>query len=277
MSYIESTKLNLKLINKISYKYTFSICTLVTNKIEYHEMLQSFLNKGFTSEECEFLYIDNTKGCGYEAYQGLNLFLQQAKGQYIIICHQDIVLIDDDKKQLLKCIEEINYLDPDWGILANAGGINFKWIVSYLTPKNGVRHPQKNLPLRTKTIDENFMLVKNDANLSLSHDLKGFHFYGTDICLIAKILGYNSYIIRFNLLHKSDGTIDSSFYTQRKALIKKYRNVFKNRFLSTTTTRFYISSNVILHHLINTQLISFFVIQYYKHVWHRKRYVPKRV
>jgi hypothetical protein len=273
---MENALISPKSISKPVYEFEFSICTLVTRKSEYEEMLQSFLDKGFTTTECEFLYIDNTTGCKYEAFEGLNLFLHQAKGKYIIICHQDILLIDDDKNQLLKCITEINHLDPNWAILANAGGVNFKWIATHLTQKNGKKISEKRLPLLTKTVDENFIVVKNNANLALSHNLKGFHLYGTDICLIADVLGYTSYVINFNLLHKSNGNPDANFYTLKKALMKKYSNAFRSRFLATTITRFYISGNLTLQTVVNFPLILFFVRQYYKHIWHKKHYVPNQ-
>jgi len=44
-----------------NYAFEFSICTLVTRKQEYNEMLQSFLAKGFSEDKCEFIYADNTE------------------------------------------------------------------------------------------------------------------------------------------------------------------------------------------------------------------------
>ena len=55
-------------------------------------MLQSFFSQGFDEEICEFIYIDNSTQNTFEAYAGLNRFLREAKGKYIIICHQDILL-----------------------------------------------------------------------------------------------------------------------------------------------------------------------------------------
>ena len=59
----------------------YSICTLVTIKEEYQEMMSSFVEAGFDTSFCEFLYIDNTTHNKSEAYQGLNYFLQKAKGE----------------------------------------------------------------------------------------------------------------------------------------------------------------------------------------------------
>ena len=258
------------------YAFEFSICTLVTRKEEYHEMLRSFLDKGFDKKICEYLYIDNTRGCAFDAYKGLNQFLQQAKGKYIIICHQDIIVHDHDMRHLLNKIEEIDESDKNWAILSNAGGINFKWIATNLTQLSGNRIKEKRLPLLTKTIDENFILVKNSANLALSNNLSGFHMYGTDICLIADILGFSSYIIDFNIIHKSNGNADESFYKSRKEFIRKYDHAFRARFMSTTITRFYLSGNWFTAALYNFQPVKFFVRQYYKLFLHKKRYILKR-
>ncbi|MBY0245278.1 MAG: hypothetical protein K2Q03_07490 [Sphingobacteriaceae bacterium] len=264
-----------KNIKQEEYLFEFSICTLVTRKAEYEEMLASFFAKGFTKDTCEFLYIDNSESCTYDAYQGLNIFLKQAKGKYVILCHQDILIHDHDKNHLLARINEIEIADPKWGILANAGGVNIKWIGTQITTGGGVVIKEKRLPLRVKTVDENFMLIKNGTNIALSNNLSGFHLYGTDICLIAEILGFNAYIIDFNLIHKSDGNMDESFFKCRKKLIEKYRFAFRTRFMSTTCTRFCISGNKLTSFLYNFNIVKFFVRQYYKFFWPRHLYAVK--
>jgi len=258
-----------------TYKFEYSICTLVTRKAEYQEMLTSFLEKGFDEKSCEYLFIDNSEKCTFEAFEGLNHFLQQAQGRYVILCHQDIIVHDHDRNHLDEKIAEIEKKDSNWALLANAGGINFKWIATNLTQGSGNRIKEKRLPLITKTIDENFVIAKNSANLALSHNLKGFHLYGADLCLLADVLGFNSYIIDFNVIHKSDGNADHTFYKLRKEFIKKYEHAFRSRFLATTITRFYISGNWFTAWFYNLQPVKFFVRQYYKIFLHKKRYVLK--
>ncbi|SES16283.1 hypothetical protein [Pedobacter rhizosphaerae] len=269
-----STALNVaKSISLSAYEYEYSICTLVTRKAEYVEMLESFLEKGFDKESCEYLFIDNTEGCKFEAFQGLNQFLQQAKGKYIILCHQDIVIHDQDRKYLSARIAEIENNDPNWAILANAGGINFKWIATNLTQGSGNVIKEKRLPLRTKTVDENFMIVKNSANLALSHNLSGFHLYGPDLCLVADVLGFNAYVIDFNIIHKSDGNPDESFYKLRKEFIKKYNNALRGRFMTTTITRYYLSGNWFTAWFYNLQPVKFLVRQFFKAFKPKKLYL----
>jgi hypothetical protein len=257
------------------FEYEFSVCTLVTNSDEYREMVESFFNAGFAENICEYIYIDNSVQNTFEAYAGLNRFLQEAKGKYIILCHQDILLHGHNLNDLRQRIEEIESLDPKWAILANAGGINLKYTAMHLIQGTGNVLHEKLLPLKTETVDENFILVKNEANLAFSADLQGFHLYGTDLCFIADILGYNSYIIDFKLVHKSDGNADKRFYELKKKFIKKYNRALRSRFVGTTITRFYISGNKLLNILGNTGIVLFIARQYYKIFNTKKRYYKK--
>ena len=74
----------------------FSIGTLVTDLNEYLKMLESFYEKGFSSDKCEYIYIDNTSGNKQDAFKGLNRILNSAKASYVILCHQDIRIHADD-------------------------------------------------------------------------------------------------------------------------------------------------------------------------------------
>jgi len=252
------------------FPFRYSICTLVSKPREYEEMINSFVQSGFTPEICEYLCIDNSNANTYDAFSGLNRFLREAKGEYIILCHQDILLHDHTISDLDKRLEEMDVIDANWGVLSNAGGINLKYVAMHVTQNSGNRLIEHLLPLKTKTVDENFILVKNTSNLALSHDLKGFHMYGTDICLISETLGFTSYIIDFNLTHKSDGNADASFYKIRKKLMRKYQKAWRGRFMSTTITRFYISGNGIRYILLNSGISMFLVRQYYK-IFKKKR------
>jgi len=239
-------------------------------------MVASFKAAGFTDDICEFLFADNSIVNSFDAFTGINRFLQEAQGRYIIICHQDVLLHDDTIAVLDMRIKEIELLDPKWAVLSNAGGINLKHIAMHLTQKSGNRLLEDRLPLKAITADENFILVKNQANLALSSDLQGFHLYGTDICLIADVLGYRSYIIEFNLIHKSDGNADQAFYEIKESLKRKYRRAFRGRFLSTTITRFYISGNKMASYLFNSSFVLFLVRQYnklfkFKSLYHRQK------
>lgn len=236
--------------------FTYSICTLVTNQAEYTVMLDSFLQAGFSTDFCEYIYIDNSQVNQYDAYAGLNKMLSLAKGKYIILCHQDIELKFDKIDALEKRIAEVNALDPNWGILSNAGGLHLKQAIQHIS------HPHNEVllgtfPFKVKSVDENFMLFKKNANLSFSRNMKGFHMYGTDCCIIADMLGYNAWVVDFHLMHKSQGNMNKSFYENKSELIQKYQHAFRSRYVRTPCTKLYISGSGLLTSVMNTKLSIF--------------------
>jgi hypothetical protein len=235
----------------------YSICTLVTNLQEYQLMLNSYKTAGFGEEFCEYIYIDNSRENKYDAYEGLNKMISAARGQYIILCHQDIELKFDGIDVLEKRIAEIEGLDKNWGIIANAGGLNLKKVIERIS------HPTHELnlgpfPMQVKSVDENFILLKKSANLGFSRNMKGYHMYGTDICILANATGYNAWVVDFHLLHKSNGVISDSFIQNKRQLITKYNNAFRPRYIRSTCTKLYISGNKFCNLFMNTNFMIFF-------------------
>ena len=247
-----------------SFPIKFSICTLVSNKAEYDEMIGSFLKAGFEQADCEYLFIDNSARNKYEAYEGLNKFLSAAKGKYVIFCHQDILLNYDNRTKLEQCVLEMENKYPDWALLGNAGGVRIKWIASKIADADGKIYHEKNLPLEVKSLDENFILINKKANLGLSHNLKGYHFYGTDLCLIAGVMGYKAYIIDFLLTHKSSGNPDKEFYKLKEEFIKKYKRAFGGKFIQTTITRFFIGGSSFKSFVYNSKPAFKLISLYHK-------------
>ncbi len=182
----------------------YSICTLVNNLAEYEQMVRSFIQGGFDPAFCEYLYLDNSQANRFDGFSGYNHFLHQARGEYIILCHQDIYLLKDGIEELEQRMRELEQLDPDWALFGNAGGIALGNRAVHITDPDG-DHNTGIFPSEVNSLDENFIVVKRSANLSLSRDLSGFHFYGTDICLVARLRGYRAWVVDFNLFHKSRG------------------------------------------------------------------------
>ena len=242
-------------INSQDYKYNFSVCTLVTRKNEYEEMLESFYQKGFTNTNSQFSYIDNSTSNKGDGFAGLNKFLSNSQAKYTIICHQDIRLEFDDIEKLNNCIKEIEKKDPNWAVLGNVGGSSdlFK-LHCRITDPYGSNKNTSSFPIQVNSLDENFLLVKNGLNIGLSRDLKGFHFYGTDICLQANLRGYSAYVIDFHLRHLSPGNVDDYFNNCKKDFIKKYEFALRPRFIRTSCAYLYISGFSILNILINNKI-----------------------
>ncbi|RYY07692.1 MAG: acyl esterase [Sphingobacteriaceae bacterium] len=234
----------LKKITSLKYPFRYSICTLVTKEVEYQEMLQSFIQAGFTDAICEFLYVDNSVQNTFDAYQGINQFLQQAQGELIIICHQDILINLHNLTDLENRIAEIEKIDTNWAIISNAGGIEnnlYQRIAVHVNYADSFKQIAGELPQKVCSVDENFIVIKKASNLALSGNLSGFHLYGLDLCLIAELLGYNAYAIDFLLTHKSYGNPDQSYNTILQALKQKYFYFMRSRQILTTFADFRLS------------------------------------
>ena len=220
----------------------YSICTLVTDLHEYQEMVRSLEEGGFGATDCEYLYVDNSGGNTADAFTGYNSFLTHARGDYIILCHQDILLLQDNRTVLETRLQELDHLDPAWAICGNAGATGTGELVIRITDPHGEDQARGSFPARVSSVDENFIVVRRDANLALSHDLAGFHLYGADLCIIADILGRSAYVVDFHLRHKSGGVPNRGFYQTRLALMRKYARALRPRWISTTCTHFRLGS-----------------------------------
>ena len=220
-------------------------------------MVDSFLAHGFTTDDCEYLYVDNSERNVVEGFSGVNRFLTSAKGAYIILCHQDIVLFSDGRPKLDTIIEELNRADPAWGLFGNGGGIYPGRIALRLTDPHGENQFTEPLPAKVSGLDENFILVRRDANLAVSRDLRGFHLYGTDLCVIADILGYNAYVVDFHLRHISAGNSrDGLFSVTRSELVRKYSRAFRFRIVTTPTTFVFLTGRGTLARMMNSRPLT---------------------
>jgi hypothetical protein len=245
---------NSKEINQIGSECKYSICTLVTDISEYEKMINSFQKKGFEKKNTEFLYINNINNNQYDAYSGLNHLLNTAVGEYVILCHQDILLNFDNETVLNDCLSILNDKDNNWALAGNAGGDSHTRY-RRITDPHGTSNIG-NFPQKVKSLDENFIIVNTKNRIALSGNLNGFHMYGTDMCIIADILGYTSYVINFHLQHNSAGNKDKSFYQAEKELTKKYQRSSKSRFIKSTCTKLFISPSNILTSLFNTKILK---------------------
>jgi hypothetical protein len=249
----------------------YSICTLVTDWNLYQQMLDSFREAGFASDIAEYLHIDNRGANTTDAYNGINRFLTIAQGRYVILCHQDILLEYDRIEQLEKCISQLNDLDPNWALLGNAGGVHLGKIAVRITDPGRANDKTAGLPAKVQALDENFILIRRDANLGTSRDLSGFHLYGLDLCLLSAIRGYSAYVIDFHLRHLSAGNFDEVFHASKNLLIEKYRKIFPWKYYQTSFIFLFLSGNAVLNRILNHRYILALIAKYFAH---KRRFQP---
>lgn len=235
--------------------YSFSICSIITSDEEYQEMKQSFETCGFTGD-CEYIIADNTRENNFDAYQAINRFIREAKGQYLLIVHQDVRCIDH-RSILEKCLLQLEEKDTKWAVCGNAGGIGYHQLVHYLNNAGKITTCD-NLPARVSSLDENLLIIKQSAHLMVSPDLKGFHLYGTDICIIADFMGYTSYVIPFMVKHLSLGNL-RDLDRNVGIFLEHYGKKLRSRYVETTCTKFYLGNSPERNRFYNSSLSFFFV------------------
>lgn len=224
-------------------KPLYSIATLVTKPAECDAMRASFASGGFDESACEFLHIDNTGPQQTDAFRGLNAMLAAARAPRVILCHQDVRLLQDNRAALDARLADLTERDPAWAIAGNAGGVAPGRLAIRITDPHGRDQHVGALPARVMSLDENFLVVRRDAGVGFSDDLTGFHFYGADICLNAEVKGQRAYVIDFHLEHLSPGKKDASFTAAERAFVAKWSRVVSPRWMQTTCTLVHLTDD----------------------------------
>jgi hypothetical protein len=218
----------------------FTIGTLVTRPDLYQAMRRSFEAAGF-KDDVEWLTIDNTGSQQTDAYRGLNQILSQAAGTMIILCHQDLVVLDDGRQKLDAVLADLTIQHPHWALAGNAGGTKDGAIVRRISDLRGDNQNVGSFPHAVVSLDENFLIVRGGTRVGFSADLSGFHFYGADICLIADMLGYSSWVIDFHLRHLGVAHKGPDFYACEKAFRQKWDRALRDRRIQTTCACVHLS------------------------------------
>ncbi len=219
----------------------FSICTLVRSADKYDRLLSSFARAGFTADNSEFLAADNRDHNRFDGYLWQKTLLTQARGRFVVFCHDDIELLDAGHAQLLAQLEALDRTQPDWLLAGVAGGRyrpdkhHRRFLRMHISDPWGDDRRMGEVPGRVETLDECFILMRRSRPVIGSYDLQGFHFYGPDLCLQAELLGGSAHVIDFHLRHHGGGTKDSSFRAALDCFVRKYAPIFPGRFLHCTT------------------------------------------
>lgn len=250
---------NSKVINKKGdhSALQFSICTIITDDDQYQQMRNSFEKNGFT-DNCEYVIVDNRQQNNKDAYQAINWFMQTAKGEYILVVHQDIIC-QDKKNELLNILAQLENKDPRWAVCGNAGCFGYKQCYFHLI-NAGKKKLSKDLPRQVNSLDENFLLIKSSRKPAVSTLLSGFHLYGTDLCLNALQEGHTAYVIPFLVEHLSLGNL-SDLEKYISPFIEVHSRSETGQFIQTTCTKFYLgrtpAQSQKLNSPFNFELIKF--------------------
>lgn len=223
----------------------FSVCCLVTDPALYGRLRQSLRSMGFDDHCCEFLVADNTAGNIFPPFAGVRRFLREARGPYVMIVHQDAIPLEPAAK-LLARIAEVEKADPLWGVIGNAGRTRRAKPALSLVVENETFNLGQPFQ-EVETIDENVIIVRNGAGITVSADTTGFHLYAFDLCSVAARLGYRTYVVDHLWRHDSRGMVNDSFFEAKRQIEGKMRRYSRRRAAPTTCTALCWSSSPLEH------------------------------
>ena len=223
----------------------YSIVTIVNNDEVYDKcLLQSMkLERRLDIEFIPILNYNNK----FTASVALNYGLAVAKGEYIIVCHQEVGI----KPGTMDILDKL--LTPEVMILG-ASGVDLSCKVSDVGTWGGT--VSKRLAVGTvysskiedkpywngikdltkvHCVDECFFVIRKSISTKFDNNFNGFHFYGVDFCLQARKQGYDVHAAGIPIIHYGEysGSMHNKTYWP---LLRKLHGKWRTHFPELLTT-----------------------------------------
>jgi hypothetical protein len=157
-----------------------------------------------------------------------NCAIDKAKSDLLVFVHQDVYLPRGWLASLLRALNLLSTFDPNWGVLG-VYGVNKSWDdgAGFLYCAANGRLGNDFAGVReVRCLDELILIMRKSSKLRFDEQLRGFHMYGTDICLEARRRGMKSYAISAFCIHNTNGyrMLPLDFWRGYLFLRKKWRS-----------------------------------------------------
>jgi hypothetical protein len=215
------------------------VFTFVTDEEQYDGMLASFTAAGF--DKCAtFTRLTDAET---EPFAAVNEIAAKPGARYALLCHQDIRFAADvTVADLFARLRELELADPAW-VVAGPAGVNadLEVVRRVIDPFGG--HTDHRLPVRAMSLDELFLLMNRRNSPCTTPTLRGFHFYGTDLCLRALRAGGSAWVIDVPVLHSlekeprspaAEALVSEQYAAARAAFLQAWNEEFRFRYIGTT-------------------------------------------
>ena len=121
----------------------------------------------------------------------------------VIFAHQDVYFPAGWERLLFAAISRLAARDPEWALLGPSGMSLSGTLVGpvWSSSINRIVGVETRSPLPAQSFDEMVIILRRGSNLRFDSDLPGFHLYGTDIILNARMCGLQAYVFSMPLVH----------------------------------------------------------------------------
>jgi hypothetical protein len=145
---------------------------------------------------------------GYRsASEAYNVALSECELDIMVFVHQDVYLPRGSSEALSHWTRRVASMDRDWGVCGVVGRTRSGNSAgcAYSTGLDRFVGRPFQEPIEVRTLDEIVLVIRRSSGLRFDEGLRGFHLYGTDICLEAEKRGMRNYVIPCYVLHNSNG------------------------------------------------------------------------
>jgi hypothetical protein len=131
--------------------------------------------------------------------------LVESDAEIVVFAHQDVYLPDGWVGLLSQRIEQLDRLDPNWGVagLFGVGEDGQHHGRSWSTGLGRQLGIPSDAPVPALCVDEMVIVLKRSSGLTFDEALPNFHLYGLDIVTTARVRGIGAYIIDAPIIHNS--------------------------------------------------------------------------
>lgn len=222
----------------IDNKNLFSIITIVNKENIYKKFKKNLADQ--KNVNYELIKINNDHNQFSSAREAYNSAVSKANGNYLIFLHPDMRFLDENAlHDALAQITNLNNLG-----VAGIAGCPFELhhhkstILTTIVQGDPAYHFGKSItkPTIIQTLDESFfVMTKAFCKAHPFSDIKGWHMYAVEQCLVALLNGKDNYVVPARMWHYSPGNSENWQYIQTgREIVRRYGKHFSS--INTTMT-----------------------------------------
>jgi hypothetical protein len=203
----------------------YVVYTFVNDEAEYERCVESFRAAGFTESRTRFVRLhDRRAPGGSDPYELIRRLGEGGRVEHAILVHQDVRLDQGAGiAHLDRELERLDDVDPGWVVAGDAGMTPEFRRVRRLRDPHGGSTPGE-VPASVASLDENLLIFNPLHPPSVSDGLEGFHLYGTDVALNARLRGGGAHVVDFPVTHLSAGKLDETYSAVRQAFVETWKS-----------------------------------------------------
>jgi len=161
------------------------------------------------------------------AAEAYNSAIQKASSDLLIFVHQDVYLPAGWVASVEATLSSLAQQDPTWGVLG-VWGVKSSGATNgflYCNATGRVLGDRSTAFAEVQSLDEVLLIMRKSSGLTFDQAIKGYHLYGTDLCLEAAHRGLKCYSIPAFCVHNTNSYhfLPWQFWKTYLYLRKKWR------------------------------------------------------